>query len=59
MKEFKKTGYLNNDFKIFHLIDQGMAPVNFHFHEFHKILILLKGNVSYCIEGRSYDLQPE
>ena len=46
MKEFKKTGYLNNDFKIFHLIDQGMAPVNFHFHEFHKILILLKGNVS-------------
>ena len=40
MKEFKKTGYLNNDFKIFHLIDQGMAPVNFHFHEFHKILIL-------------------
>ena len=59
MKEFKKTGYLNNDFKIFHLIDQGMAPVNFHFHEFHKILILLKGNVSYCIEGRSYDLQPD
>ena len=33
-------------------------PIDFHFHDFHKILLFLKGNASYCIEGRTYDLKP-
>ena len=59
MNEYEKTGYLNSDFKIFHLIDKGMTPIDFHFHDFHKILLLMKGNVSYCVEGRTYDLKPD
>ncbi len=55
--KYSKTGYLHNDFKIFHLADHGQIDVDFHFHDFHKILICLKGNVSYCIEGRTFDLQ--
>lgn len=56
--EYEKTGYLDSDFKIFHLIDDNMAPIDFHYHDFHKILLLLKGNISYCIEGRTYKLKP-
>lgn len=59
MNEYKKTGYLNSNFKIFHLVDKGMTPIGFHFHDFHKILLLMKGNVSYCVEGRTYDLQAD
>lgn len=36
-----------------------MTPIGFHFHDFHKILLLMKGNVSYCVEGRTYDLQAD
>ena len=59
MNEYEKTGYLNSNFKIFHLVDKGLTPIGFHFHDFHKILLLMKGNVSYCVEGRTYDLQAD
>ena len=59
MNEYEKTGYLNSNFKIFHLVDKGMTPIGFHFHDFNKILLLMKGNVSYCVEGRTYDLQAD
>ena len=59
MNEYEKTGYLNSNVKIFHLVDKGMTPIGFHFHDFHKILLLMKGNVSYCVEGRTYDLQAD
>ena len=59
MNEYEKTGYLNSNFKIFHLVDKGMTPIGFHFHDFHKILLLMKGNVSYFVEGRTYDLQAD
>lgn len=39
-------------------MDDGMKTIDFHYHDFHKILIFLKGNTSYCIEGRTYDLTP-
>ncbi len=55
---YAKTGYLNDDFRIFHLVGDHMDEVAFHFHDFHKILIYLSGNVSYLVEGRTYDLSP-
>ena len=27
-------------------------------HDFHKLLFFLSGNVTYCIEGKSYQLTP-
>lgn len=53
---YRQTGYLNDNFRIFHLMDSEMKTIDFHYHDFHKILIFLQGNVSYCIEGRTYDL---
>ena len=58
MNHYEKTGYLTDNFKIFHLVDSDMPEIDFHFHDFHKILICLSGYISYCIEGRTYDLKP-
>ena len=58
MPKYEKKGYLTNDFKIFHLIDQDRKDFSYHYHDFNKIVIFIQGNVTYCIEGKSYDLQP-
>ena len=39
LSHYEKTGYLHDDFKIFHLKDTSMRPIDFHYHDFHKILI--------------------
>ena len=58
MSLYEKKGYLNEDFQLFHLIDQSVKEFELHYHEFDKILLFLKGDVSYQIEGKSYDLKP-
>ncbi|MDD6058218.1 MAG: AraC family transcriptional regulator [Clostridiales bacterium] len=58
MSDYTKHGYLTSSFKIFHLKDQARQDFSYHYHDFHKILILLSGDVTYCVEGRSYDLLP-
>jgi AraC-type DNA-binding domain-containing proteins len=58
MKDFEKKGYLDYDFKIFHIIDSNRRDFAFHYHDFNKILIILKGNINYTIEGKSYLLKP-
>lgn len=56
---YQKTGYLDEDFKLFYITDQNQKTFEYHYHDFHKILIFLQGNVSYVIEGKQYDLKPE
>lgn len=58
MQEYEKRGYLHQNYRIFHLTDQNRQEFSYHYHDFYKILILLKGTVSYCIEGKSYALSP-
>ncbi len=58
MADYEKKGYLNQDFKLFHLVDQSHGEFSYHFHDFNKIVILIRGNITYCIEGKSYELQP-
>ena len=53
---FEKTGYLNSNFKIFHLRDFNFTAIESHFHDFHKVLIFINGDVTYQIEGRNYEL---
>lgn len=54
----EKTGYLKENFRLFHLRDQVQKNYNYHYHDFHKIIIFLSGKVSYHIEGKSYHLDP-
>ena len=56
--QYHKKGYLNEEFRLFHLRDVGVEEMEPHYHEFDKIVILLSGTASYIIEGRSYFLQP-
>lgn len=58
MEKYVKKGYLNSDFRIFHLTDQLDREYEFHYHEFHKITIFIRGKVQYCIAGKTYELKP-
>ena len=49
MPEYKKVGYLTTSFKMFHLKDTSRRELNYHYHDFHKILILLGGDVTRAI----------
>lgn len=53
-----KRGYLNTDFRIFHLKDKKDLKFEFHYHNFNKIVIFISGDVTYLIEGKSYKLKP-
>jgi AraC-like DNA-binding protein len=43
---------------MFHLKDTDQRDFSYHYHDFHKILILQEGDVTYCVEGRTYELLP-
>lgn len=58
MEQYTKKGYLNSEFRLFHLTDQETNEVEYHYHDFDKITIFIHGKVNYMIEGRSYDLKP-
>ena len=55
---YEKRGYLKEDFRLFHLADNNLGPMDYHYHTFHKIIILLAGRTGYAIEGERYTLQP-
>lgn len=58
MDSYEKRGYLNQDFRLFCLKEQLPDEIGYHYHEFDKIIIFLKGDVDYIIEGRTYHLNP-
>lgn len=58
METYEKKGYLNSEFKLFHLTDKETHEIKTHYHDFNKITIFIKGKVSYMIEGKSYELKP-
>lgn len=59
MSEYEKTGYLKEDFRYFHISTQNQLDFSYHYHDFHKILFFLKGDITYHVEGRSFDLLPQ
>lgn len=54
----EKTGYLNEDFRLFHIKDQTKKEFSYHYHDFHKVVIFISGKAAYHIEGKSYHLKP-
>ena len=55
---YEKRGYLNEPFRLFHLADDRHEEIAYHYHSFHKIIMLLAGRAGYAIEGERYDLSP-
>lgn len=58
LEENLKSGYLRQNFRLFHLKDQTEKTFDFHYHDFDKIIIFLSGKVTYVVEGKSYHLKP-
>ena len=56
--EVGKRGYLYEDFRLFHLKDSKAPELDYHYHEFDKLVFQLGGKVVYHIEGKSYFLKP-
>lgn len=56
-EEFEKRGYLLEKFRLFHLYDTAGVQVDFHYHEFCKLLMLCSGSGSYVADGQRYSLQ--
>lgn len=58
MTEYEKRGYLLENFRLFHLQSPGGASVEYHYHEFCKLLLLVSGRGGYVVDGQRYLLQP-
>lgn len=53
-----KSGYLFEKFRLFHLKDKEPKEYEYHYHDFHKLIWFISGNVEYHIEGKAYKLEP-
>lgn len=58
MENYEKRGYLNSEFRLFHLTGMEQHDFEFHYHEFDKVIIFIQGDVHYTIEGKTYTLEP-
>lgn len=58
MSDYEKRGYLLENFRLFHLKSAQHAPVDYHYHEFCKLLLLVSGQGAYMVDGHRYLLQP-
>ena len=57
-EKYAKKGYLLEDFRLFHLKDKGETKVDYHYHEFYKLLFFVYGKGGYFVEGKRYALTP-
>ena len=58
MAEYAKRGYLLENFRLFHLRSERGENVDYHYHEFCKLLLLVSGQGAYVVDGQRYRLQP-
>ena len=58
MEGYAKRGYLLENFRLFHLRSEQGETVDYHYHEFCKLLLLVSGKGNYVVEGQRYRLQP-
>ena len=56
--QYEVRGYLKEPFRLFHLADGRGEYIEYHYHTFHKIIILLAGRAGYAVEGERYELAP-
>ena len=57
MSEYRSRGYLLDDFRLFHLNDAQGTRIDYHYHEFCKLLMLRSGRGGYMVDGQRYNLE--
>lgn len=55
-EQYKKTGYLLDDFRLFHLNEPPAGKTDYHYHDFYKLFFLKSGTGNYNIEGQHHPL---
>ena len=55
---YEQRGYLLDDFRLFHLNDAQGTKVDYHYHDFCKLLLLRSGGGGYMVNGQRYTLEP-
>ena len=55
-QRYQKRGYLQGAFRLFHMKDAPEERVEYHYHDFYKLLIVLSGTGGYWIDGERYQL---
>lgn len=58
MPKYTSDAYLKEDFRLFHIDSPLKEEINYHYHDFHKVFIFLKGEGEYWIEEKKYELLP-
>ena len=53
---YEQKGYLNKDYRFFHISDQEKIDIPFHYHDFDKLILILGGNVKYIIEMKKSNI---
>ena len=53
----EKRGYLLEDYRLFHLKDAQGTRIDYHYHEFYKLLLLHSGSGGYTVEDCRYLLE--
>ena len=56
--DIDERGYLREYFRLFHLRDSQAQEVEYHYHAFDKLVLVLGGKVTYVVEGVTYFLRP-
>lgn len=49
---------LSSDYEIFHYSNTNLTGVSLHHHDFYECYLFLAGDVTYLIEGKTYQLTP-
>ena len=56
--DYEHRGYLLDEFRLFHLNDTQGTKVDYHYHDFCKLLLLRSGGGGYMVNGQRYTLEP-
>lgn len=54
----KTKGYVEGGYRFFFIDENMEKEISYHFHDFHKCVIVYSGDVTYTIEGKPYQLGP-
>ena len=57
MENYESRGYLLDDYRLFHLSEPQKGKIEYHYHEFCKLLLLRSGSGGYWVDGQRYSLQ--
>ena len=56
-QSYESRGFLLDDYRLFHLSEPQNAHIDYHYHEFCKLLLLRSGSGGYSVEGQRYELE--